>query len=542
MKRFQKGIALMLSLSMLGSLLAGCKSGRKDETGKPTLSVDGEQTDNPASDPTRPAVCDRHTPSAGGTYCTVCHTILKQKTGDYRNMIYFACDDTTLTEAYKIAIADALSNIKSYKGGVLTANAPCIIAGADYDTPWTRDAAINVWNAFALLNREVSKNTLLSVLKKSGSRYQIDGQYWDAVIWGIGAYQYVSVSGDTDFLKIAQNALENSLERFEKEEFDPSDGLFRGAAVYGDGVAAYPDRYINGTSGIEPWADDPANADEKAPVGRGLPMKALSTNCVYYEAYVVLGRMNKMLGGNSSDADAKAEALKAAINKAFWNEQKGTYDYLAYECDAQEALGIAFVLLFDIADERRSALVLENTRVTEQGIACVWPAFERYLSLGGYGRHCGTVWPHAQGFWARTALEKGYAYGFDQELYALAEKAVRDGQFYEIYHPDTGAAYGGLQEGGTGGDIFQWGSCQHQTWSATAYLSLIYYEMLGANIGPGTVTFRPYLPAGVNEAVISGFHVGNTTFDVVIARGQGEHTATFSTFDENTVSVFLTAD
>ena len=40
-------------------------------------------------------------------------------------------------------------------------------------------------------------------------------------------------------------------------------------------------------------------------------------------------------------------------------------------------------------------------------IACVEPSFDRYLKKGGYGRHSGVVWPHAQGFWARAAFEKG---------------------------------------------------------------------------------------------------------------------------------------
>lgn len=545
-KHLLKPTALLLTASMLASLLVGCKGGKAGDTtgsagtdGQPTVSAGSDQTSTPTADPTNPPVCETHTPSAGGSYCTVCYTILKSDLEAYMNNIYFACDDAILTEAYKVAVSDSLSNVKSYKAGALTSAKPCIMAGAGYNTPWTRDCAINVWNAFALLSRDVSKNTLLSVLKRSGRSYEIDGQYWDAIIWAIGAYQYVLVSGDTDFLEIAQNAVENSLKRFEKEEYDSKDGLFRGAAVYGDGIAAYPDRYVNGTSGIEGWADNPANAGEKVPAGRGIPMKALSTNCVYYEAYVILGKMNEMLGKDSSDANAKAAALKKAINDIFWNEKKGTYDYLAYECDYQEALGIAYVLLFDIADARQSALVLENAKVTEQGIACVWPAFDRYLELGGYGRHSGTIWPLGQSFWARAAFENGYAYGFEQELYALAEKAARDGQFYEIYHPDTGIEYGGLQEG-SGDNIFLWGSEQHQTWSATGYLSLIYYEILGAQIGEGTVTFKPYLPTGVNEAVISGFKVGNTTFDVVITRGEGSREATYETTAEGTVSVHLT--
>lgn len=483
--------------------------------------------------------CKTHTPSASGTYCTACNAVIKKEGGNYSDMIYFNCDSEMLTKAYQIALADCRSNIKSFKGGVLASSKDCIIAGADYTTPWTRDGSINVWNAFALLDAEVSKNTLLSVLKRNGQEYQVDGQYWDAVIWSIGAYQYILATGDQGFLKIAQNALENSLERFEKEEFDAKDGLFRGAAVYGDGIAAYPDQYANGPNpGIEGWLEAPENKDLIVDTGRGIPMKALSTNCVYYQSYVIMAELNKLMGKDATDALAKAEALKKAINDNFWNEEKGSYDYLAYECDYQEAIGIAFVLLFGIADERQSALVLQNTYVTEQGIACVWPCFDRYLELGGYGRHAGTIWPHAQGFWARAAFEKGFVQGFENELYTLAEKAVRDGQFYEIYHPDTGAVYGGLQLFGNA--ISQWGSCAHQTWSATAYLSCIYYEMLGLELENGAVSFKPYLPEGVNEATFSGLKIGNTTFDIVIVRGGDNPTeARYETSAEQNTRIIL---
>ena len=465
---------------------------------------------------------------------------------EFMNPIRFTCDDKTLTDAYQIALEDVKSNIKPFKDGLLTKDSYCILAGGGetdgYDTPWTRDTAINTYNALALLDREVSLNTLFSVLMKEGDNYLIDGQYWDAIIWAIGAYRYYTVSGDRDFLKLAQNAIANSLAKFEREEFDQEDNLFRGPAVYGDGIAAYPDHYSEGggSSCILVWPR--ANKEKKYPTGYGIPMKALSTNCVYHQAYKILAAMNESLGLDKEEALAKAEALKCAINKAFWNEETGTYDYLAYECDYQEALGVAFVLLFDIADERQTELVLKNTYVTKQGIACVWPSFDRYLKLGGYGRHSGCIWPHAQGFWASACAAKRYTEGFESEMYALAGKAVANGQFHEVYHPETGEVYGGLQGSGRN-NIGLSRSVEHQTWSATGYLSLIYFHILGAKIEEGSVTFAPYLPTGVNEATISGFKVGNTTFEITITRGGEEASVkTYTTTEEGSVQVCLSVE
>ncbi len=531
-----KMISLLLLLSMLTPTALACSNGKK-----PSKNEQSSQTSTSQKTDTPEAPSCEHSLSPSGNYCTKCFEVIQKEGNKYSDMTYFRCDSDMLTNAYKIALADCRSNIKPFKGGVLASEQSCIIAGADYNTPWTRDGAINVWNAFALLEPEVSKNTLLSVLSRTGRGYLIEGQYWDAMIWAVGAYQYVLATGDLEFLKIAQNAVERSLAKFESDEFDSSDGLFRGAAVYGDGIAAYPDNYANGpTSGIESWLDAPENKELIVESGRGIPMKALSTNCVYYQAYVILAELNKLCNRDSADAESKAKALKDAINRAFWNEEKGSYDYLAYECDYQEAIGISFALLFGIADERQSALVLQNAYVTEQGIACVWPCFDRYLERGGYGRHAGTIWPHAQGFFARAAFEKGYYQGFENELYTLAEKAVRDGQFYEIYHPDTGAVYGGLQGFGKG-DISLWGSCAHQTWSATAYLSCIYYSILGIKLENGSVSFDPYLPEGVNEAVFSGLKIGNKTFNIVIVRGENEsEKLSYSTSESKTVNLCLT--
>ena len=476
-------------------------------------------------------VCSEHTLSANGSYCTVCYTVIQLDSKEYKDMVYFNCDSETLTKAYQIAFDDITGNIKSYKAGVLTESVPCIMAGGDYNTPWTRDTAINVWNSIALMRPDVAKNTLLSVLKKSGGKnYLIDGEYWDAIIWAIGAEQYINVTHDTEFTEIAQNAIKNSLSNYERTEYDRTDGLFRGGAVYGDGIAAYPDKYAIGApnSNIMGWLGNPNNTISSTLPGKGLPMKALSTNCVYYQAYVILARLNAKLGLDTTEPLQKAEAMKEAINKAFWNEEKGSYDYLAYDCDYQEAIGLAFVLMFGIADERQAALVLQNTQVTENGIGIVWPSFDRYLEVGEYGRHAGVVWPHGQAFWAQACAQYNYYYGYEYELFLMAQKAVRDNQFYEIYHPDTGSPYGGIQEVGSS-TMTMHTSCRHQTWSATGYLSLVYYELLGANISENEVTFTPYLPEGVNEATISNFKVGSATMDIVIIRGGS--TASVATID-----------
>ena len=156
-----------------------------------------------------------------------------------------------------MAIATLNSNIQPFRDGLLEKAEPVIIAGLGYSTPWTRDAAINTWNAGGIICPEISKNTLFSVLSKNENGYFIEGEYWDRIIWVIGAWQYYLYSGDSHFLKVALSATENSLKFFEKTEFSKDLGLFRGAACYGDGVAAYPDIYAShGKAGIISFATD----------------------------------------------------------------------------------------------------------------------------------------------------------------------------------------------------------------------------------------------------------------------------------------------
>ena len=208
---------------------------------------------------------------------------------------YIKTDNEKINTAYHIAVSDLYGNIKPYRGGLLERETPVIIAGMGYCTPWTRDAAINTVNAGALLFPDAAKSTLLSVLKKENGKVLIDGEYWDSIIWVWGAWHEYLLTGDKDFLKTAYEASINTLEFFENTEFDEQLNLFRGPACYGDGVAAYPGIYAKpGESGIKAFAEE--CRELCADKGVGIPMFALSTNCLYYKAYITADKMASELG------------------------------------------------------------------------------------------------------------------------------------------------------------------------------------------------------------------------------------------------------
>ena len=417
---------------------------------------------------------------------------------------FFNSDNKTLNEAFRIAVGDIAGNIVPYDGGLLGKAAPCLMAGLDYEQPWTRDAAINVWYALAMMDGETSKNTLLSVLERRGDKPFVAssyGQAWDNVIWALGAHAYLSFHEDPAFLAFAFDVIRNTLSEFEETHFSAEWNLFSGRAVYADGIASYPDNIVQ-------------KLDRES-------VYALSTNCVYYKVYRICAEMAHALKLPHTAFDKKAERMKRAILQHFPNERTGLFDYFARESDAQEGLGLAYAVLFDIADETQAKRFFERAHVTPNGIACEWPPFPRYTSIGKneYGRHSGTVWTLVSGAWALAAKHAGQTETFERELFLLARKAVRDLNFYEIYHPDTGLPYGGIQE--WEGKIVPWPSCRKQSWSATAFLAMLYRGIAGIGFHNGAVTIDPFLPRGVNCATIEGICIRGSRFDLRITREEG---------------------
>jgi glycogen debranching enzyme len=453
-------------------------------------------------------------------------------------------DNPTVNEAFRIAIGDLLGNVSLFQDGLLEHRVPVILAGLHYNTPWTRDAAINTWNGGALIMPDVSRNTLLSVLTRSEEGIRIGGQYWDAMIWTAGAGHYYLVTGDRQFLGLALEATRNSLAYFERQEFDAKTGLFRGPG-WSDGVAGYPDEYADagGSSSILDWPKH--NPDKVSKPGYGISMEALSTNCIYYNAYVAAQGMALLLNTPVDPQwKVKAAGLKKAINKHFWNEEKNCYRYLVGplgKCDQQEGLGSAYAILFGVADAKQIEAIFKNQHITPAGIPCGWPNFARYENKDGtsFGRHIGTVWPQIQGFWAEAAARAGKTEIFGHELLALAAHAVRDKQFAEIYHPLTGEIYGGLQE--NGGRIVLWNATSRQTWAATAYIRMVLMGLAGMRFDTDGLRFQPCMPKGITSVHLSNIRYRKMALDITV-QGSGSKIKRSAINGKETADCFLPAD
>ena len=61
-----------------------------------------------------------------------------------------------------------------------------------------------------------------------------------------------------------------------------------------------------------------------------------------------------------------------------------------------------------------------------------------------------------------------------------------------------------------------WKSCNYQTWSATAFLNMIFEGIAGYSTINGK--FNPYLPDGIDYVKLNNFAVGNERYDLNIKR------------------------
>lgn len=441
--------------------------------------------------------------------------------------------------AFRIAVGDVLGNVVPSHAGMAGGEAS-LMAGLTYGA-WTRDAAINTWNGLSAFWPEVMHNTLLNEVD---DQKLLVGQYWDAVVWVTGAWQHFLWTGDRAFLQRVYEVSVNWLAKMELEELG-DDGVFRGGACFQDGISGYGDRYsrAGGSSCIADWAK--ANPDQRCQSGVGLPMHCLSTNCLYLNAYEVIGRMEVALGKPVvPHYAALAARLRKAIVKLFRIPQTGLFRYNVDPWgtdDRQEGMGHAFALMFGLVDDPVS--FIEAVRSTVHGIPCLWPGYDRYEgTVGGnrrrFGRHAGLVWPQVQAFWADACAGAGrYDVAF-AEMRHLAEKALRDGNFFECYHPDDGLPEGGVQEIDItqpaewhawclrerhelfpGGPLFRWVSQPRTTWGATGFMRLILHVCAGLQLFHDRLEIHPHLPPDMDRLSLADIHWRQATLSISIVRG-----------------------
>jgi len=443
-----------------------------------------------------------------------------------------AAAQATLGHAYSLALNNLLDintvtyDPSTYNTSGLMQDPPdtFIRAGGGYAQPWSRDASVNSWNAGSLLEPQVAENTLWSVVDKQSNGQLIvqqDDETWDEVVWITAAWNQYLVTGDQTFLQNAYQTAIDTLNLRESQAYNSTYGLFEGPAFFNDGIAGYPAPPANATESLGSYVlSYPGTSTQMT----------LSTNELYYSAFRDAALMASQLGepaAQVSSLNAQAAALKTAINQYFWNPSTGMYGYFIHGDDSlqgqldptEEGSGLSFAILFGIASPAQAQSIMQNTGIQAAGIADTYPAFARY-SAAEPGRHNVTVWPMVEGYWADAAAQSGDQARFASEVENLAELADSSGEFYETYNAQTGVPDGGWQTGS------HWASEPDQTWSATAYLRMVYDDLFGMDLTTSGITFQPTLPAGWGNVTLTGVQYRGATLNIDL-QGSGNVVSSF---------------
>ncbi|MCQ2327448.1 MAG: hypothetical protein MJZ71_07790 [Bacteroidales bacterium] len=377
-------------------------------------------------------------------------------------------------------------------------------AGAGYGGEWTRDASINAWNVVSLFRPEVAEKSLWSVTEDS---IRIGHQYWDKIIWAIAAWNHYKVTSNLLFLEKAYSCAKLSMTELEQQCFDKEYNLFMGPAVFQDGIEAYPEPVYDKKKWDDSFVLHHPHSDS---------IRCLSTNIVYYQAYLALSQMSIVLGNEDQEYLSKAEDLKESILKNFYDKKHHSFYYLIDHkglCHKyQEGLGISLVLLSHILDEKQAKMMVKHLSLTPYGIPSISPSFPRN-SKEKPGRHNMMIWPHINAFYANGCAENNIEDEFYRELFNMATLAMKNGEgnFYEIYTIE-GEPSGGWQCGSL------WDKKEHQTWCATGYLSLWVRQIFGLNFNEeGFISLSPKGMQDGSECTLSGIQYQGSDITISVS-------------------------
>ena len=411
----------------------------------------------------------------------------------------FASGQPAYDQAYQKARQVIAADVKDGK----------FLAGQNWAQVWTRDTSYSVELACALLHPDVSKTTLLGLTQSVAGI----GECWfqdkcghfagwpnltDAIVGASGAWALYLATGDQDLVRPIYERTMRSLQRAERDAYDPQTGLFRGCASFMESNSGYPKKYAMKGDMIAKTC-------------------ALSTCLLYYRGYVVAAQAGKVLGEDVRPLLEKAARLKKAINARLWLPEKGYYAYFLDETGAlnprMEGLGEAFAILTGVADAKRARQILRSTPTTAWGFPCLWPQFEEWRDYKrdfAHYYHNGMIWPFVEGYWAWAASELGDAQVFGRELDAAVKLSEKNDTFMELYRPEDGKPDGSPR----------------QLWSASGFLSMVYHGLFGMAFEADGVRFAPVMPERFQELTLSNVKYRDAQLHIVV-KGAGTRVRQF---------------
>lgn len=370
---------------------------------------------------------------------------------------------------------------------------------------WTRDVSYSIILSMAYMQPEVAMKSLLCKVNKNNCIIQDTGTggAWpcstDRLIWAVAAWEVYKVTGNKQWLDRIYPIIRNSVENDFRVAYDVQTGLFRGESSFIDWrEQSYPK-----------WMQ-PADIYQS---------ECLGTNAVHARALTVLSRMARLAGDKAYavSCDAKAKALRKAINKELWIEEKGFYAQYLYGRNysllspRSETLGEALCILFGVADSARQKTLVQENPIQAYGAPVFFPYIKDEPSY-----HNNAIWPFVVSYWGLASAKAGNETGVLNAIGSVYRAACMFTTDKENFVAETGSPY----ETQINSD--------NMLWSLSGSISLVHRLLFGISYGEDRLLFKPFVPKPLSDTrELTGFRYRKSILDIELI-GYGNKIKSFS--------------
>ncbi len=402
--------------------------------------------------------------------------------------------------ASSIPLLDALYNMALDETEMNIEDDGTFRTGEEWPGVWTRDVSYSILLAYAITNPEVAKTSLMRKVKNNriiqdtgtGGAWPVSS---DRTTWALAAWEVYKVTGDTEWLRTIYPIIKNSVDDDFETLTDHRSKLIKGESSFLDWrKQTYPD-WMNGVDIYE--------------------SRCLGTNAVHAQTYHLLAQMAELLGEDGSSYEAASVKVKQAINQELWMDDKGYYAQFLYGRNnlmlspRSEALGEAFTILFDIADETQSAEIVTNTPVLDYGIPCIYPQIPEIPPYHNNG-----IWPFVQAYWNWACAKSGNTAALEQGLAGMHRAAA----LFLTNKENMVADNGDFRDTEV--------NSNRQLWSVAGYLSSVYRIFAGLSFELDGLHIKPSIPQKYGDKLtLTNLKYRSGTVDITI-NGYGSHIKT----------------